>query len=375
LTDYFEDLARFDLAEPHAQKAIDRSKTDLRKAHSYRVMADIRIQLGTQADALELLNNAISEVLENEAKARILDKVAEIHEAANDKLMAAKALEHALKLTPSDKGRRFKLAYIYSDHGRQHLALFHYRILADQDPRHPSTMNNLAIVYGGLKLPGKCVEAWKRAASWGETHPMGNLSIQFIKHGFYDEARKVLDDVPLEHRDNPRVIKAISFLESTNEQEDEELNKHLEAMKVHHKYMLLAVEAEQNPELNQLTPKDLAGDWATASGAELKIDLSEGGDLNAVLTVPTRFSPLAGLIAGTSRSSPSERKFSLNLFKNGLVLTGTGFPLTQERGSTLIGGGSPPNRDYFLVVTGKTNIRGFYSTDYKNPLEISFNRS
>ena len=236
-------------------------------------------------------------------------------------------------------------------------------------------MNNLAIVYNGLKLPGKCVEAWKRAASWGEAHPMGNLSIQLIKHGFYDEARKVLDDVPPEHRDNLRVIDAISCLESTNKHEDEELNKHLEAMKIYHKYMLLAVEAEQIPELNQLTPKDLAGDWASASGAELKIDPSEGGDLNTVLTVPTGFSGLAGLIGGTSPSSPSESKFSLVLFKHGLVLTGTGFPLTQKRERTILTSGIPQNRNYFLVVTGKTNIRGFYWTDYENPQEISFNRS
>lgn len=373
LAQYFRKLSRHDLAKLHAEKAIERSESDSQKSLSYKELAEILIQLDAQADALKLLNNALSKVAKNEAKASILDKVAEIHETANDDQMATKALEHAMLLTPSDKGLRFKLAYLYFQHNRDLLALFHYKILADQDASYSSTLNNLGAVYDRLKLPVKCVETWRRAANWGQPYPMGNLAIGLIKRGYFDEARKVLDNVPLEARGDVRVADAIRLMDSTGEREDEELKKYLEAVKIHHKYMLLSVEVEQNPELQALTHKDLIGNWASAGGAELELSLSKDGSLQAVSTEPEISGALGGIFG--PMKPPSRNAFNLNLEKNGLVLSGTAFPIQEESQVGLLGLGRSANRNYFLVVTSRTNISGLYWSDDTNPQEISFDRS
>ena len=63
--------------------------------------------------------------------------------------------------------------------------------------------------------------------------------------------------MPLESSGDVRVVDAIRLMESTGEQEGEELKKYLKAVRVHHKYMLLAVKVEQNPKLKELTRKDI----------------------------------------------------------------------------------------------------------------------
>ena len=336
------------------------------------MLADILVHQGAQADAIEQLRNVVSEFGDNDAKASALDKISEIYEAAGDGLMAAKALEHALELTPSDKDRRFTLAYLYSQHHQRHLALFHYKILTDQDATYSSALNNLGVIYDELKLPVNRVETWRRAADWGETYPLGNLAIKLIKQGFYDEARRILDTVPLEARNDERVAHAIGLMDPTRKQENEKLEKHLEAVNVQHKYMLLAVELEQDPDLRQLTCEDLFDNWTSADGADMTLSSLKAGGLQAVLTEVAISGGLGSIIG--PMSTPSREKYNLYLNQSGLLLTGTAYPVDPPVGG-LLGLGRPSHRNYFLVIQSRATISGIHWSEDTNVKEITFNRS
>ena len=201
---------------------------------------------------------------------------------------------------------------------------------------------------------------------------MGNLAIKLIKKGFYDEARRILDTVPLEARDDVRVAHAIGLMDPTRTQEDDKLEKHLEAVNVHHKYMLLAVELEQDPDLRRLTHEDIIGNWISAGGVELALASLKDGSLQAVLTDAAIGGGLGNFFV--PKTPPSRKKFNLYLSKNGLLLTGTAFPMDSPTGS-LIGLGSPSHRNYFLVIQGRAAISGIYWSEGTNVEEITFDRS
>ncbi len=374
---YYGKLKRFDLALPHAELAIHRSENDSDKAFSYNELADILLHEDTQDGALEVLNRALQEIFEDEAKASVLDKIAEIYESKKDRLNVAKAREHALTLTPSNKKRRFDAAYNYSKDNKQHLALYHYQILTNQDPKYKFAMNNLGVAYDRLKLPGKCIESWERAAYWGEAHPIGNIAIQYIDNGFYDDARRVLDAIDESIKDDPQIVSAINLIKSRNDYEEQELDEHQKAMEVHHEYMLLAIESEQDPELNELQNENFIGDWTSNSGAKLNMNIAEGlglfsyGQLTGVL-IEISSGGLTGLLGGVQTT---QQKYSIFLNLSGAVLSGKGHHMPEQSSRTSLLSADPKSREYFLVVTGKNEIKGTYWTEEKRPIEISFNRN
>jgi len=371
LARYYQRLARYDLAREHIETAINRSNDDSSYAYVSTLLADVMKEQGNTTEVLSVLSSAMNNVSEPNAKANILDKISNIHQENKNDLMASMALEHALNLDPSSKDRRFRLAYLYGGAGRNLLALFHYRILEAQAPEYSFALNNLGVLYGILDLPGKKISAWKTAADYGQTYPVGNLAIEFINHGFYDEAKDLLEKVPHDERGEKRVAHAFELLNSNPEKDDTELEAFTAATKIHHKHMLRAVEVEQDQSIQNLSDSDISGTWASDGGMEIKFSISDDGKLNGEL-----FDPIATkTLGGFGGYSTAEREtFTMYLTRGGAVFTGTAWPNKTARRRGLLSS-EPSNRGVFFVITDMKTIEGFYYSSDKNPTEVVFKKA
>ena len=286
--------------------------------------------------------------------------------------MAEKALEQALNLTPGDTERRFKLAYMYSEQGQKLLSLFHYQLLVSRDPTYPYAMNNLGVLYGDLNLPGKKIQTWKNATqNKDETFPIGNIAIAMIENGFYDEARNLLDTVPTERKTDKRIAAAIDLLSSKPGKEDAELEGLAGSMEVRHRYMLKAVESEQDGDLSKCTADAFLGLWKTPDGKELDFEVSDKGDLSATMKHP----PTQGQVTSVfHRDQYFRQEFNLYIQRSGLVLSGSAVPSNRPPTFSLLSG-SPASESFFMVLTGFNTLEGCFWSDDKYLKEVMFDRT
>jgi tetratricopeptide (TPR) repeat protein len=100
--------------------------------------------------------------------------------------------EYLLQLRPEDIDVRFALAYFYSQHDYDHLALFHYLRIPER-LRGGGAWNNLGVQYRNAHLEGKSVTAFRRAEEEGETLAMSNLAEKLLDSGFIQEAQEICD--------------------------------------------------------------------------------------------------------------------------------------------------------------------------------------
>lgn len=99
------------------------------------------------------------------------------------------AMERILELKPDDIDTRFNIALKQSEKENNDLALHHYLKIPFQD-RSPAAWNNIGVTFEQLKLSGKAVEAYRRAAGMEETLAMSNLGNKLLGVGFVNEARE-----------------------------------------------------------------------------------------------------------------------------------------------------------------------------------------
>ena len=234
----------------------------------------------------------------------------------------------------------------------------------------------MAIIRGAhkLKLPGKCVEAWRTGSNMGESYPKGNLVIELIQHGFYHEAQQILDNASPEDRESERIVQAVSSLTSHKKQENEKLDEYTEDTKIHHKYMLLAVETEQRAERKSVTENDLIGSWLSVDEPKNQLDFitNDNGACETTLSVTVPGGGLSGL--GYVVES-NKKTFSVHPTFSGLTLTADAFPdKNDQRRGLLSSLGQEKIRSLFLVITDNVTMQGFYWSEGSSPKEVLFKR-
>lgn len=99
------------------------------------------------------------------------------------------AMERILALKPDDIATRSNLALKQSERGNNDLALHHYLKIPFPD-RSSAAWNNIGVTFENLKLSGKAVDAYRRAASMEETLAMSNLGNKFLGAGFVSKAKE-----------------------------------------------------------------------------------------------------------------------------------------------------------------------------------------
>ena len=107
-----------------------------------------------------------------------------------DKDLLFGACERILQLHPDDSETRFSLAHQYSEADQEGLSLFHYLKIPYQE-REVGAWNNLGVQFDQCNLPGKSVDAYRKAEELGETLAMSNLAQKFISSGFLREADEI----------------------------------------------------------------------------------------------------------------------------------------------------------------------------------------
>jgi hypothetical protein len=79
-----------------------------------------------------------------------------------------------IELEPDNIQERFSLAYDHSHNSNNDLALYHYtRIPREQ--RDGTTWNNIGAALSEFAMPGKAVNAYKKAEAADDTLGMANL--------------------------------------------------------------------------------------------------------------------------------------------------------------------------------------------------------
>ena len=110
--------------------------------------------------------------------------LADVAKHQGDRDLESATLERALDASPADSIVRFRLAYLYGEMNKHHLAIYHYQLLVDQ-ARDPMALNNLGVSFAALNLKGKEIEMYE-AAKNEISLARANLSHAYIDRGFLE---------------------------------------------------------------------------------------------------------------------------------------------------------------------------------------------
>ena len=241
--------------------------------------------------ALDILLNELKEDLPKEEEFRIYKYLSDTVKILKDDELFIVFAEKSLSLNPSDDSLRFDLAYKYSELNEHALSLYHYKILIKSNPTG-ANLNNLAVAYERLEMPGKAVQFYREAVKYDSTISMANLAQQFLTAGFIEEANAELKKaMGYENYEKDNVGRALSRIESMTKSEEEKEKKALESIENIRQFKLEYAEAYSFP---FIVNNEMWGKWTTRHG-EFDIKLESGNILRAEKEEPISEST-AGLL-------------------------------------------------------------------------------
>lgn len=132
-------------------------------------------------------------VREAGAVAETFISLADTAKAMGNSDLEVAALERVLAIDPGRSRIRFRLAYAYSESDSKQLAVYHYKVRLSQGP-DTGAMNNLGVAYAALKLPGKEIESYLKAADENDL-ARANLSHAYIDRCFLTTAEGMANAV------------------------------------------------------------------------------------------------------------------------------------------------------------------------------------
>jgi tetratricopeptide (TPR) repeat protein len=127
-------------------------------------------------------------------------------------------MERLVELKPDEDDVRFNLAFKHSENGNYELALHHYLRIAPAE-RESATWNNLGVALEHFGLEVNAVNAYRKAATMGNSLAMANLGNKFLAVGFVEEARSECDNALKQESIAKNVGDLISRISDTSEQE------------------------------------------------------------------------------------------------------------------------------------------------------------
>jgi tetratricopeptide (TPR) repeat protein len=135
--------------------------------------------------------------------------------------------EMALYYQPTDLALRFRLAYDYAQIKNHTLSAYHYKLHL-KSSQDSMAMNNLGVEYQELNLQGKAVTSYKKAVEGENTLANANLANLYIKEGFFDEAKLILNQAikKEDHHENVEFyLNQLNTLVDKEEKSEESLLK------------------------------------------------------------------------------------------------------------------------------------------------------
>lgn len=175
-----------------------------------------------------LLNEFLDNDLDNTISHKLYQGLANVAKLKKDDNLFFALSEKALTFTPTDHETRFDLAFRYGEVDNDAAALYHYKLLCQNNPNN-SNWNNIGVAYKNLSMLAKGVDAYKVASDqYNETLSMANLAYMYINAGFLSEASEILQKAKSQNDYHTNVDKAVSQIGSVKENEKETEEKQLE---------------------------------------------------------------------------------------------------------------------------------------------------
>ena len=246
------------------------------KIHRISAAAQVYVKNNQEDEAIDILLKELREDSPDDEKCLIYGYLADIAKAMeNDELLTCFA-EKALALNPSDSSLRFNLAYRYSNMDKGGLALYHYDILATNNP-DLSNCNNLGVAYASLGMPSKAVECYIKASELGATISRANLAQKLLNEGFIDyanvELKKAMES---ENYEKDNVGRALTRIDSIREEESKKEKETLESVSEERRFKQDYADAYS---FSFNVGDTLSGDWNSKHG-KIEIHLKSGNVLN-----------------------------------------------------------------------------------------------
>lgn len=213
-------------------RAADAASPDSVEAVQMRAKAAIQF---AQADRLDLATPNLESVREwvrthPGSEMEVLSPLREIATATKDENLAIEVMERIVELRPDDFDTRFSLAYSHSQNDNKDLALYHYLQIPGAD-RTAIAWNNLGVSFQSFSMQAKAVEAYRTAATSGETLAMSNLAYKLMQAGFVKEAEEEFKKAMQIDNFHRNVGEGIASLRDIPEKEDEKQSEALEKAK------------------------------------------------------------------------------------------------------------------------------------------------
>lgn len=356
LCDYYRSLKSFDKALEHVTVGKSRAGDEESIIGLELRRAGIFIQQDRGGEILGDLYSLIENTESGKGKAQIYEKLADVYEELGDSVRKCRALERALLASPVNKDVRFRLAYEYGESDETIAdSIYHYQVLARQDREYSSVLNNLALGFDKLGLKGEALRLWKIAAKSDWPYPSGNRAIELAKAGFYDEAEKIIEEIPEPYRTKSRAIEASNYIKqerSKVKERIEDLNKHI---RMRRRYSNEELIANVKAELRQTKRESLTGEWKGSDSESMIInDINERGHVSGEFRTHNKVYRVTGVrtdVLLVLSAKETKRKVMPGLL-------GFAAPLGASEGTWMDVSYSPDEFDMRLILKNKTTFAG-----------------
>lgn len=225
LSGCYERANSYNLMEKLWQRASEQIEDPKRKTWLLCQLADALSKHQKHDEAINIMEQRLSVAETDSEKMRIYSVIASTELSRGDKETSALAQEKYLELAPDNRDKLFQTAYEQSNADMGILGLLNYQILLTLNPRDDIARNNFGALLGEFDLHGKQIAAYEQAAQKDNTLSMANISYQYIKAGFFEDARSQLDIARKEEDCHENVGKAYYDLDKKQKEEEEKWAK------------------------------------------------------------------------------------------------------------------------------------------------------
>lgn len=295
---------------------------------------------------------------ETQTQFKILSRLYSLAKESEDKFPSFAIAELALHQQPEEITFRYSLAWDYGDADQNHMSLYHYKIICDQDAKNAGALNNLGVALANTDLPVLAAQRYKESYKLGETLAASNLARRYLEAGLFDEAVTLLKEAQTKDNCVPEVAATLAAVHEKSQQSIQREEKVVAQAEQHRDFLLNFAAAYFSP-----AATNLQGRWSLPS-CEIQLQLN-GTEVNGsredrttMPAPPSYLSGLAGLYGSTPKSITRTERFQFSGALSGrtckfkLEIARTEEPVAFH---SLLGGSGDSKTEGYMVFTEDGN--------------------
>lgn len=271
----------------------------------YRASCEIRASEALQkakkdGEAREILLRLLRADYAQASKTQvsILQHLYSMFKESADKFAAFGVAELALHSCPEDSDFRFSVAFDYEEADQNHLSLYHYKILCENDDTNSAALNNLGVASTKSGLPVLAAQHYKGAYKLGDTLSASNLAYKYLEAGLSDDAITLLREAQGKANCAPEVYRTLAAVHEKIKEDGLAQDKILARATDFRAFLLSFAEGI----LSTIT-RPVDGRWGFPS---VQIELTRARQkLSGSKEIKTPIDPLFGFNAITGATAPT----------------------------------------------------------------------